>query len=119
MAGDELEAEPEPSLRVLFQTPGSTTSLQADVSTRRFTSVPSVLRQLADVFQELHGQSLPADALIVKYEDTRGDLMHFHSASSVRDLITARRIVVSGRPHPSGQFQRGLPLHTASYNYSF
>lgn len=98
VAADEDGAEPDPCLRVLFQTPGSTTSLQADVSTQGFTSVPSVLRQLCDVFKELHGQEVPSDALVVKYEDARGDLMHMHSASTVKDLLGARRIVVSVRP---------------------
>ena len=100
VGGDEPEGVEAglPSLRVLFQTPGSTTSLQADVSTQGLTSVSASRRQLANVFKELHGQSVPADALVVQYEDMHGDLVHFHSASSVTDLLAARRVVVSGRP---------------------
>tara|TARA_B100000780_G_scaffold94844_1_gene66073 strand:+ start:228 stop:608 length:381 start_codon:yes stop_codon:yes gene_type:complete len=100
VSGDEPESVEAdlPSLRVLFQTPGSTTSLQADVSTQGLTSVSSTRRQLANVFKELHGLSVPADALVVQYENVHGDLVHFHSASSVKDLLAARRIVVSGRP---------------------
>ena len=100
VGGDEPEGVEAglPSLRVLFQTPGSTTSLQADVATQGLTSVSASRRQLANVFKELHGQSVPADALVVQYEDMHGDLVHFHSASSVKDLLAARRVVVSGRP---------------------
>ena len=109
VSGDEPESVEAdlPSLRVLFQTPGSTTSLQADVSTQGLTSVSATRRQLASVFKELHGQSVPADALVVQYEDVHGDLVHFHSASSVKDLLAARRVVVSGRPlHDVGKTAR-------------
>ena len=91
---DDLSAK---SMRVLFQTPGGTDSLQTDVSTKGLTSTHAVLQKLGDVFCELHGQWLPAEQLLVQYQDAQGNMVYLHSSSSIRDLFAARRILVSAR----------------------
>ena len=93
-----------PSIRVVFQMPDGGSSygdaLQADVPTAGLTSVAAALQKLADVYNELCGQWPPPDGpLLVQYEDVYGgDLVYLHTASAVRDLLTAPRVVVSRRP---------------------
>lgn len=123
--GSALAKNGGPSIRVVFQMPdaGDSTgsALQADVPTAGLTSVASALQKLSDVYNELCGQWPPPDGpLVVQYEDMYGgELVYLHSASAVRDLLTAPRIVVSRRQLPA------LPGHLASRcgvtatNYTF